>query len=69
MGVSAPRNYFFQYENIENIKPKLSEYTQRTKITPEREVENNNIKWKKALNLQALMCITPIPLEPSMEEI
>jgi hypothetical protein len=36
---------------------------------PEREAENNNIKWKKALNPQALMCITPIPLEPSMEEI
>jgi len=37
----------------------LSEYTRRPKITPEREVENNNIKWKKALNPQALMCITP----------
>jgi hypothetical protein len=37
----------------------LSEYIRRPQITPEREVENNNIEWKKALSPQALMCITP----------
>jgi hypothetical protein len=47
----------------------LSEYTGRPKIMPETEVENNNIEWKKALSPQALMCITPVPLQPSMEEI
>jgi len=63
------RTIFFQWENIEYKQQELSEYTRRPKITPEREVENNNSKWKKALNPQALMCITPVPLEPSMEEI